>query len=171
MSEPIRVDASQFSTLLRAAKDFDADLGRELRKSIRIVGKKAADESKAEVLKAPESAAHHRKIRTSRGLRRAIAAGIRLQIATPKAGEGGVRIKAGTSAVAALTGNASLARKYNAKKGWRHPVYGYDEWVEQKGRPFFGSVIAKHKPDVAQAVEEALARAADAVAERMGGAR
>ena len=47
MSEPIRVDASQFSTLLRAAKDFDADLGRELRKSIRIVGKKAADESKA----------------------------------------------------------------------------------------------------------------------------
>lgn len=172
----IRVDVAEFTSLLKDVKTFDAALGTELRKSIRAVGKKAADAAKREVLKEPKkntgrSGSHaivkkHKGLEHSvgtRGLRQAIAAGIRVDIktGTSASSESGVFIRAHSSQ---LGSDAILVRRYNAKNGWRHPVFGNrNVWAPETGRPYFGAVIATFKPQLETAVQVALDRAAEAL--------
>ena len=41
-----------------------------------------------------------------------------------------------------------LVKRWNRKKGFRHPVYGNREnWVAQEGRQYFGKVIIEHRKD------------------------
>ena len=64
-----------------------------------------------------------------------------------------------------ITTNAPLAGAWQARRGWRHPVFGDREaWVQQKGRPdfFYGTVWAG-RDRVKAAVEEAMKEAADSL--------
>ena len=176
----IRVEASEFTTLLKDAKAFESRLARDLRRNIRIVGKRAADAAKAEVMKAPRGGLggsakgefiHTKKSKGvvtyhRRGLRQAIAAGIRVDIKTGNSAksESGVYIRAHSAQLGAA---AILVRRYNAAKGFNHPVFGDKAvWAHQTGRPYFGSVISKLKPELKAAVEDALNTAAALVRSR-----
>ncbi|HEY1179924.1 MAG TPA: hypothetical protein VGF17_27525, partial [Phytomonospora sp.] len=53
---------------------------------------------------------------------------------------------------------ASLARAWEARAGWRHPVYGERKtWARQVGHPgYFASTIFAKRNVVRQAVERAM---------------
>ena len=172
----IRVEIPEFSSLLLDIKEFPDDLAKNLRRNIRIVGKKAADAAKAKVLEDPPKGGgghgsfinvkKHKGLEHSigtRGLRASIAAGIAVDIKTGKSAksESGVYIRAHSSQ---LGDAASLVRRYNAAKGFAHPVFGDKAvWAHQTGRPYFGSVLSKFKPELKAAVEDALNTAAAAL--------
>ena len=77
----------------------------------------------------------------------------------------GAKITTGSSKLAAE--NKGLLNVYN-KKTFRHPVFGDKEnWVEQQGRPYFGSVIQKALDRaLVEEVRAALDEAATAIGAR-----
>jgi surface antigen len=91
-------------------------------------------------------------------LREGISRGIRVQIAANGQRKVGVFIRSTGSGLPAS--KRSLVRAWDKEAGWRHPVFGTDEWVQQKGRPYFGSVIAKREQEIAEGVRRALEEAA-----------
>lgn len=51
----------------------------------------------------------------------------------------------------------SLPRHLDSAKGWRHPVFGNrDNWVSQKGQPYFAATIKKKAPAFRRAILEAM---------------
>ena len=163
MEPSAQIDAREFSRLLVEVKEFDKQLGLRLRKNIRDAAKPIVEDVKKTVLDGPG--------KRDVGVRKAIAAGVRVRI--------GTNVKRGGSVTIAATGGAlpanrkSMLRSYNKEKGWRHPVFPRKhlgglltstKWVQQMGRPYFGSVILAHKEDLAKAVEKALDEAAAALA-------
>lgn len=150
-----RVEADDFTRLMRDAKAFDRDLGLRLRRNIRAAAKPAVDDVKRTVLEPPPGDRPG-----SVGTRAAIAKGVSLRIGTGLKG-GAVTITA--SARALPPKRKAMLRLYNKPGGWRHPVFGKDTWVHQQGRPYFGSVILDHQAQIRAAVELALDQAASAV--------
>lgn len=57
-----------------------------------------------------------------------------------------------------------LPRDFNREKGWRHPVFGNREnWVAQRGTPFFDPVIKRHQSDLEDRAVDGLQKAAEAI--------
>lgn len=116
--------------------------------------KKADEQAKAQYEK-------HR-----RHLRARIASGVKLSISASESSR-----RVGVFIVSRGSDPASkvLKRRWDQEKGWRHPVWQKagkkDKWVTQYGRPYFGGVIEKHKPQIEASVRKALAEAVDNVAE------
>ena len=135
---------TDFRNLFGKSSQVDKVLMRELRKQIRKAAQEAAKAAQAEVLKPP---LHDSPNTASSGLRRDLAAGIKVSVMTGKTA--GVAIRS--------TGRGSLARRYDGqRKKWRHPVFGQDVWVNETGRPYFGSVISSHRNKVTAAVQTAM---------------
>lgn len=157
----VSVDAREFVDLVGKTSKLEPALRRQLRKRIREAGTEGAKASKAEVLKAPTTVSRHRM--RDKGLRRQMAAGIRVQIAAgERSSRVGVIIK---STGPGLAGERrKLIKRWDDPRGWRHPVFGDREtWVHQVGRPYFRKVLAEQKDQLAakvrQALDEALADA------------
>ncbi|MDQ1247700.1 MAG: hypothetical protein QG597_2071 [Actinomycetota bacterium] len=154
------VDAKQFYEVLTLARVFDKKLYTGLRRDLRKAGEGAAKSVRAEVVKEPGSA----PVEFSRGLRANLASGIRVQI---KASESSRQVGVFIASTGKSAASKQLKRSYDKPKGWRHPVWqrGADPvWTTQKGRPYFGSVIAKQEPAIAKAVKVVLDRAVDSIA-------
>lgn len=152
---PLTADARQFKELLGKTSAFEPKLRTALRKRIRAEADKGAKDAREEVAKAP--ATQGAKPRST-GLRDGISRGIRVQIAANGARKVGVFIRSTGSGLP--PSKRSLARAWDKETGWRHPVFGTDEWVQQNGRPYFGSVIAKREQEIAEGVRRALEEAA-----------
>jgi len=167
---PLTADARQFKELLGKTSAFEPKLRTALRKRIRAEADKGAKEAREEVAKAPGTVAgrtrvnlgtrgfQERKKVNGRGVRAGIASGIRIQIAANGARKVGVFIRSTGSGLPPW--QRRLVRSWDKESGWRHPVFGTDEWVQQKGRPYFGSVIAKREQEIAEGVKRALDEAA-----------
>ena len=56
-----------------------------------------------------------------------------------------------------------LAAAWEARGGWRHPVFGGDVWVHQQGRPYFLSSVAKGQDKVRTSVEAAMREAVESL--------
>lgn len=155
------VDAKQFYEVLTLARVFDKKLYTGLRRDLRKAGEGAAKSVRAEVVKEPGSA----PVEFSRGLRANLAAGIRVQI---KASESSRQVGVFIASTGKSAASKQLKRSYDKPKGWRHPVWQTATretvWTTQKGRPYFGSVIAKQEPAIAKAVKVVLDRAVDSIA-------
>lgn len=148
----LSADAWEFVRLAGKTSQLPPRIKRNLRREVRAVGETAADASRAEVRRAPlyRGSAPRRT-----GLRLAIAAGIKVQLAAAANRRAGVRIRA--TAAALPPEKAVLVKRWNRKSGWRHPVYGKTGvWAEQKGRPYFGSVIAQHREELRAGVRRAM---------------
>jgi hypothetical protein len=51
----------------------------------------------------------------------------------------------------------NLPRLLDSEKGWRHPLFGNrEDWVDQKGQPYFGATIKKKAPEFRRAIENAM---------------
>lgn len=94
--------------------------------------------------------ARERAARRGAGLRETIAAGVRIQV-TAK----GVKIIASSSRLP--DSQKSLPRHLDSDKGWRHPVFGNTEnWVHQRGGPWFAATITPKAPAFRAACVEAM---------------
>lgn len=103
----------------------------------------------------------------SRGTRAAIAAAMGVQIANSKR-EVGVTLRASQRKMPKGTG--PMIKAYNTAR-FRHPVFGDPSrtrdqwgWAYQAGRPYFSTVINKHRKDMTAAVVDAMEMAAAALA-------
>lgn len=135
------IDPANLRALLASVKAFDKNLATGLRRTLRQQGQSAIQDMRG-VLGGGEVGG-------------AIGAGIRVQIQTAKSRQG-IRIQATTSKMP--SGKEPLVKAFN-KATFRHRVYGGNVWVNQSGRPYFGSVIYKHRDEIRSGVEAALADA------------
>lgn len=179
--ELMRVEAEDFHWVMVAARSFEGNLYRELRKRLRLAGEDTAAAVRAEIDQIPASGRHHR------GLRAALKRGTRVAIST--GGESGRG--AGVRITTRATGFPAKAMNLPDGK-LRHPVYARSnytlkmaddyakatgankrktrdaarkswKWVEQPSRPYFGAVILKHQ----RGLREAVLRALDDAAKQM----
>jgi hypothetical protein len=60
------------------------------------------------------------------------------------------------------------ARRLNRKRGWRHPVFGTDSWVQQKATPveWFDRAMREHRKDFRDGVLKAVTEMAQRLASR-----
>lgn len=169
----IRIDAHEFSRLMREVKDFDAKLATAIRKELRQEGKRVAAKVADEVRSGPPP---NDNPAVSVGTRRRIADGIGVSIGTSMGKKGGsVRIVASSKALSA--NRKRMTKLWERENGWRHPVYqrdgsgrlgvNRDVWVQQYGRPYFNPTIRGEADALRDAVLRAMKQASDALARRM----
>jgi len=147
-------------TRLVAALNGEAD-GKALRRDL-VGGLRAAVEPAAALARgAILSMGVHGLKRATPPLRTAVAAAVKVE----------VRLGARQASVAVVVHKHSMPRAFrnapkrlNAAKGWRHPVYGSDQWVDQLGAPgWFDESMRVAEPAATRAAKEAL----DEVARRI----
>jgi hypothetical protein len=170
----VSIDAREFNLVLKQAKAFDRKIYLNLRRDLRKAAESAAKDVREDVKKAPRkviAATRFRKQKIVAGhtfafgrhqLREHIAKGVKVQIAaTDRSRRVGVFIVSrGSDPTSKM-----LKRAWDREKGWRHPVFADAanrertewKWVPQVGRPYFGSVIQSHAPQIETAVKKALA--------------
>ena len=168
----LSVDAREFLRVVAMAKEFDAKYHRKLLAKLRQAGEAAAVDVRREVKRAPNkaiAATRFRKQKTVAGhtfafgrheLRQNIAKGVKVGTAATQSGRRvGVFLKSSGSDPA----SKALKRSWDREKGWRHPIFPGDRprdtwtWAPQVGRPYFGSVIQSHTPQIEAAVKKVLA--------------
>lgn len=57
-------------------------------------------------------------------------------------------------------------RRMNSRRGWKHPVFGTDTWVEQQGRQWFEPPIVERQWEMQAAVMAAVEAMARRIADR-----
>ena len=114
----VSADVQEFIRLFGKSSEVPQKLRTALRKRVKAAAEKAAADVRTEVLKSPRSSG---KTKRSRGLRRGIAAGVKVSLAsTTGATRVGVKIRASGAGLPPEMRN--LNRSYNKEK-WRHPVF------------------------------------------------
>jgi hypothetical protein len=138
------LDPAALRALLADVRGFDKHLYTGLRRELRGAGESGVKAVQARILSAPA--------RTDVGLRRGLAAGVRVAIRNG-AKAAGVSI---TETGSKLPADKRVLVKLFDKPSFRHRVYGGDTWVTQAGRPNFGSVLDERKADMQAAAQRAL---------------
>lgn len=151
---PLSADAEQFRALFGKTSEVEPKLKAALRKRMKAAADLAAADVRSEVTKAPRSHG-----RGTRGLRKGIAAGVKVTISASPT-KVGVAIQATGSKLPADM--RALVRAYN-KPTFRHPVFGGSTWVLQVGRPYFKKPIEDRQGDVQAAVEAAMREAVESL--------
>lgn len=104
----------------------------------------------------------------STGLRRNLAAGVKVSIRTGREAKDGTVKGEGVRVI--TTGSKlpedkqPMVKAYMARK-FRHPVYGKDHWVEQQGKNWFYGPLMKGRDEYQRAVVNAIEEASKAIAE------
>lgn len=168
--------ADQLYELNKRLKEADKKLVTKLRKAIRTGAKPAVVATKAAVKTIPVTGSHggggkareghhfdrskakseekrRAKARRASGLRTTIAGAIKLSVKTG-ARTAAVRIEVDESKLP--PDQRSLPRHLDNPKGWRHPTFGRDPWVAQKGSPWFETTIRKNLTTVQTAILQAM---------------
>ncbi len=141
-----RIDAREFSALLRNVKAFDNKLAKAIRKELREAAKPAIADVRSEVRSLPTKG-------RSSGVRDAVAAGVGLRVSTAVKG-GAVTITASSRRLPAK--HKAMNRLLN-KRSWRHPVFGdRNTWAVQTSTPYFQPTIARHTGELRAAVVRAI---------------
>ena len=141
----VSINGPDFARLMNELKAADKKAASAIRKGIRIEAKKAADDVKREVLAGPGGG------RT--GVRAGIASGLAVRIDT---GRNPRILRIAASSKNLPDERKPMLRLLN-KESWRHPVFGdKDAWVVQQGRPYFGTVLDKHREPLTRAMLRAM---------------
>lgn len=153
----VHVDERDLTRLV-AALNKEAD-GQELRRDL-IAGLRAAVTPAVKVAQQAILSMH------SRGwahapLRSAVAVSTKVEI------HAGAR-RAGVAAVAHKSGMPrgfhNAPKRLNSHGGWRHPVFGTNRWVSQKGQPgWFDDTMLAATPAVVKAADQALDNVANRI--------
>jgi hypothetical protein len=179
--------AEQLGSLAKRLKDAGPDgkkLRKELLKAIRAGAKPALADTRKAVKTIPVTGArgggrkareehqfdHSRgdedkrraRARRGAGLRDTVARALRL---TVKTGSRAPRVRFEVDASKMPEDQRTLPRHLNSIRGWRHPTFGHDPWVAQKGQPWFQVTIRKHLP----AMRARILKAMDDIAAKIEG--
>lgn len=155
--EFIRIDASELSNLLKAAKTFDAKLSRDLRKAIVESGTEIVDDMRAVLDEPPpvklgrarygkktyrskNGKKYKRRVIKSfdardggrvrsRGMREAIKRSLSTSVRTRKSESRGsvASVKITANANKMPSGMGPMVKAYNTSKAFRHPVFGDED--------------------------------------------
>lgn len=144
----VQLDPGSLSRLLRDTRAFDAEFYKSTRKRLRDAGQAGVKDVQNRLL----TATSH----SNTGLRAGLAAGTKVSI---KSGVRTAGVSITTTGAKLPAAKQAMVKAYN-QPSLRHPVFGRDVYVDQRGRPYFGSVLDERKPDMARAVSMALEDAA-----------
>lgn len=176
---------SNLRGVLSDLKEIDPKLATATRRKLRQSGDDALEEMR-KVLAEPSPGVVTRVIKTagrdSRGRRRMLATGVETREADRTRSRGAragvarglkTRVVTGkTRQTIRITGSGdAFARSYNLLR-WRHPIRFNPEtttasqvpWVEQGGRPYFGTVVARRQREIFRRIDDALGEALDTIA-------
>lgn len=142
-------DLTRLVVALNAEAD-GAGLRRELRAGLKAAVEPAAAAARASIL----SMGVGGLTRAVPSLRTVVAAAVKTE----------VRLGVKRAGIAVVVKKHSMPRGFfnapkrlNARKGWRHPVFGTDRWVSQRGKPgWFDDTLAKAKPAAVRAAKLAM---------------
>lgn len=139
----LEADPDSLRQLLGKSSTFDRRQKANVRRNIRQAAAGSVTAVKAAALRPGQTRGAQSR---STGLRAGIASGTRVQILAGK--------RAGVTIVT----RARLSRAWEARRGWRHPVYGDgDTWAQQTGSPgYFAATIFARRNATRRAVENAM---------------
>ena len=162
----IQLDARDLRKVMKMAKDFSPELGRQLRKQLRAAGQIGANVSKEAILAMPS------KGEDEHALRQKIARAIKVSVVTSgSANAADIRISVQRTAELNQAGLGGIAKAIN-KGRWRHPVYAKRDsaryknpklWVNQSGPEFFDHRIEEVQPAMEALALEALKTTVDII--------
>jgi len=141
---------------MKAEEDGKA-LRRDLLREMRAVGKPLVPELQSAVRSVPAVTT------AAPGLRDAVAAGIKVGVRMSGKSTG---IKVTVGATPGVRGFRFAGRALNRAKGWRHPVFGRDKWVQQAGKQWFEPPLLARRDEVRTAVLTAVESMAQRIAAR-----
>lgn len=148
------IDPLVWSRLKKDADIFDKAIIRELRKGMKEIGSRAVDRVKERLrMPSPGGGGDGRS-------RDALISGTRLSVSFGARSAG---VKITTSGARLGAGHSGFQNVYNTTM-FRHPVFGKrDVFVEQQGRPYFGSAIkevldAEFIEDMERVLDAAIAK-------------
>ncbi|MBL7489017.1 hypothetical protein I6A60_01950 [Frankia sp. AgB1.9] len=155
------VQPENLEALVQALKDREdgKELRKQLLKSLREAVKPAVADAKSGAMMIP-----------ARGTAKpALRAGIAKKIRAEVKASGrwtGIRIKARKTPNLRSFPNAP--KRTQRAQGWKHKVFGRDEWVIQRGKPdWFDAAMAEHAGDYRAAVAQVLEDFARSLAEQI----
>lgn len=167
MEAGARIDPGSLRRLVQASRTWDKAARTEMRKGLRAAASVGAVAAKASVLGAPPAQRSiSRRPRVSRGLRAGLAAGVKVSIRTGRETASGVKGE-GVRVVAA--GNKlpadkqAMVKAYMARE-FRHPVFGSDRYVTQRGKNWFYGPLMRGRGEYQQAVVRAIEVGLEAIA-------
>ncbi|MFI6296704.1 hypothetical protein ACIBEJ_34300 [Nonomuraea sp. NPDC050790] len=150
---------------LKAAGNDGKKLRKELLKSIRAGAKPALADTRRVVKTIPvvgargggrkareghqfdrskgDEGKRRDRARRGAGLRDTVARSLRLVV---KTGSRTPLVRIEVDASKLPEDQRTLPRHLDSKRGWRHPTFGREPWVDQRGRPWFAVTIRKHLP-------------------------
>lgn len=150
----IKLNPAQLAATLKAVKAFSPALATATRKRLRGVGAEIVSAMQVAVMGA--TGAGPKRLRGKQAphsMRRGIAAGTKMVIVAGTTRQG---ISIVTSSAKLPPGKFAMVKAWN-KPTFRHPVFGdRSTFVQQPGRPYFGSVAMAKKSKVAAAMQQVL---------------
>ena len=154
-----KIDVADYERLYRSTRNMHPEIRKAFRKRLRRAAKIGADAARIKIRTMPATAKysaagagrHYRKSRAGVGvgLRSTLALNIKV---TVSAREVAVR-----QFTAGLRGkNARDLPKDIDRGGWKHPVYGHEPKVFQKGFGYFDSTMREKRPEMEREVQQVL---------------
>lgn len=141
----VSVDAQDFRKVLLATKEFEPALYKALRARLRTIGRDLIGDMQGEL--------------GSGELSGPIAGGLKASISKGNVNAKGAGLRIRATSKLLPDGKKVMLKAYN-RPAFRHPVFGdTNVWIQQPGRPYFGSVITARRQQVADDVRLALAEA------------
>ena len=151
-----KTDLQLLVRALRAEADGKA-LRRDLVRGLKAAVEPAAAAARASILGMGVRGLSH----AEPGLRSSVARATKVSVRT-SGKRAGVRVLVKKHSMP--RGFFNAPKRLNSRKGWRHPVFGSDRWVLQRGKPgWFDDTLEKAKP----AATAAAAAALETVAKRI----
>lgn len=162
----VEVDKTDLHMLLVAlkAEATGTEFRRDLRAGLKVAVEPAVQAARASILSMGVAGL----TRAQPSLRTVVAAATKAQVRL------GAR-KAGVSVAVKKTtmprGFRNAPKRLNARKGWRHPVFGdRDVWVSQRGKPdWFDGPMRAAKPAAVVAAQHAIDNIAERISARTRG--
>jgi hypothetical protein len=138
-----------------------------MRKGLRAAASLAAGAAQASVLgPVPDNNARRRRRLRPTGLRSSLAAGVKVSIRTGReASDGTVKgegVRITTTATKLPDEKAPMVKAYMARE-FRHPVFGTDKYVSQRGKNWFFKPILDDAPRFESAIATAVQSALDEI--------
>jgi hypothetical protein len=164
-----RIAPGSLRLLIQNSRTWDAASRREMRKGLRRAAETASAGAQAEVLGPPPQQAGQVRRHQTRGLRRGLAAGVKVSIRSGRETADGVKgegVRVTTTAAKLPPEQAAMVKAYMARS-WRHPVFGGRRWVEQRGKDWFFNPLMRHREEYQRAIVAAI-EAAISEMERQG---
>lgn len=154
-----KIDVADYTQLYRATRGMRPEVRRAFRKRLRDAAKIGERAARLKIRQMPATAKytaagggrHYRKRQPGRavGLRSTLALNIRVTVSARE-----VAIKQFS---AGLRGrNARDLPRDIDRGGWKHPVYGHEPKVFQRGFPYFDVTMREKRPEMERAVEGVL---------------